>query len=127
MKNTKRKYTVRGSTVVGVRTVLLNGAVVGKGRPAKEGKGQRMVVYLPKGETYDVAKHGLGVKFHSDKHPAIRRLKVSNVVVDLAPTVQTVTETVESVPAVETVEVSAEVAPSEPALVSQGAEFVTVS
>ncbi len=126
MANTKRQYTARNTTVVGVRTVLLNGVVVGKGRPSKEGKGQRTVVYVPKGETYNTAKHGLGVKFYSDKHPAIRRLKVTaNTAVDLASTPSVTTEVAEPVAgsAVPS-EPSAAVVPTEPAVVSQGAEFV---
>jgi hypothetical protein len=45
------------------RVVLLNGKAVGRGRPSTEGKGERNVVFIPVDESYDVSKHGTGVKF----------------------------------------------------------------
>lgn len=83
-KTVKRKYTPRGTTIVGKRVVLLNGVPVGRGRPAKEGKGKRTVVYIPANETYDVTKHGAGVEFRAKRHAALKRLKIANPVVDLA-------------------------------------------
>jgi hypothetical protein len=47
------------------RVVLIGGQPVGRGRPKKDSKGERTVVYIPKDETYDSTKHGLGVKFIS--------------------------------------------------------------
>ena len=79
-KNTQRSYTKRNTTVAGIRTVILNGKVVGRGRPAKLAKGERRVVYLPKGETYDAAKHGTGVRFNTAFHGVLKRLKVNKVV-----------------------------------------------
>jgi hypothetical protein len=127
MANTKRGYTARNTTVVGVRTVLLNGEVVGKGRPSKEGKNQRMVVYVPKGQTYNVAVHGLGVKFNPLTHKAIRRLKSANVVVDLA-TAPVVVEAVSDAP-VATEPVGGSAVPSTPVpvetvAVTQGSELI---
>ena len=49
------------------RVVLLNGEPVGKGRPAKEGKANRTVVYIPVEQTFDVNVHGLGVKYRADR------------------------------------------------------------
>lgn len=79
----KRNYTKRGTTVIGKRVVLLDGVPVGRGRPSKNGKGERTVVYIPVNEEYDVAKHGTGVMFRGGKHSAFKRLKVDNTVVDL--------------------------------------------
>lgn len=47
------------------RVVLLNGKPVGRGRPSKEGKGERTVVFVPVGETYDPAVHGTGKKYNA--------------------------------------------------------------
>ena len=49
------------------RVVLLNGAPVGRGRPSKEGKGERTVVFIPVGETFDATKHGVGVQFKAGR------------------------------------------------------------
>jgi len=81
----KRHYTKRGTTLVGVRTILLDGKPVGRGRPAKNGKGKRTVVFVPKGQTYNVAVHGLGTEYRASRHPVMRRLKAINKVVDLTP------------------------------------------
>ena len=85
-KVTKRHYTKRGTTQLGKRVVLLNGVPVGRGRPAKNGKGKRTVVYIPQGETYDVAKHGKGTEFRTARHSVFKRLKVANKVYDLKET-----------------------------------------
>jgi len=45
------------------RVVLSDGKPVGRGRPATEGKGERTVVFIPIGDTFDITKHGAGVKF----------------------------------------------------------------
>jgi hypothetical protein len=82
----KRQYTKRGTTVPGKRVVLLNGVPVGRGKPAKNGKGKRTVVFVPMGEVYDVIRHGTGTEFRSKRHGVLRRLKVkdlSNSVVNL--------------------------------------------
>jgi hypothetical protein len=72
-KTEKRHYTERGSTYKARRVVLLNGEPVGKGRPQKEGKGGRTVVYIPENMPYDKAIHGLGVKFNANSHKALFR------------------------------------------------------
>lgn len=77
-ENTKRVYTKRGTTVAGKRVVLIDGVPVGRGRPAKEGKGNRTVVFIPFNETYDVAKHGIGVRFNHASHGVLKRLKVNS-------------------------------------------------
>jgi len=59
----KRKYTARGTTVVARRVTLLDGKVIGRGKPAKATKGLRTVVYVPVGQDYNPTVHGLGVKF----------------------------------------------------------------
>lgn len=79
----KRQYTKRGTTVPGKRVVLLNGVPVGRGRPAKVGKGKRTVVFVPVGEVYDVTKHGVGTEFRATRHGVLRRLK-RNPVINLA-------------------------------------------
>ena len=86
-KVTKRKYTKRGTTVLGKRVVLLDGKPVGRGRPAKNGKGKRTVVFVPIGEQYDAVKHGTGMEYRSSRHAVLRRLKVKNKVIDLTPAV----------------------------------------
>ena len=60
----KRKYTKRGTTIVARRVTLLNGEPVGRGKPSKEARGNRTIVWVPVGETYNPAVHGLGVKFN---------------------------------------------------------------
>lgn len=45
------------------RVVLLDGNIVGRGRPSKETKGERTVVFIPIDETYTAAKHGVGKKY----------------------------------------------------------------
>jgi len=79
-KTAKRSYTKRGTTVAGKRVVLIDGVPVGRGRPAKDGKGTRTVVFVPVGETYDAAKHGTGVRFNTAFHGVLKRLKVNKVV-----------------------------------------------
>jgi len=59
----KRKYTARGTTIVARRVTLLDGKVIGRGKPAKATKGLRTVVYVPVGQDYNPTVHGLGVKF----------------------------------------------------------------
>jgi hypothetical protein len=46
------------------RVVLLNGKPVGRGRPSKDGKSERTVVFIPVNETYDPAVHGTGKKYN---------------------------------------------------------------
>lgn len=69
----KRDYTPRGTTYWARRVILLNGAPVGRGRPAAEGKGERKVVYVPVGMEYDVAVHGEGVKYNTHSHRATHK------------------------------------------------------
>ena len=69
----KRDYTPRGTTYWARRVILLNGAPVGRGRPAKDGKGERKVVYVPVGMEYDVAVHGEGVKYNTHSHRATHK------------------------------------------------------
>ena len=45
------------------RVVLLDGKPVGRGRPEKDSKGERTVVFIPVNEDFDVAKHGTGKKY----------------------------------------------------------------
>lgn len=45
------------------RVVLSDGKPVGRGRPENEGKSERTVVFIPVDETFNLAKHGKGVKF----------------------------------------------------------------
>lgn len=60
----KRKYTKRGTTIVARRVTLLDGKPVGRGKPSKDARGNRTVVWVPIGEAYDVNIHGIGVKFN---------------------------------------------------------------
>ena len=69
----KREYTPRGTTYWARRVILLNGEPVGRGRPAKDGKGERKVVYVPVGMEYDVAVHGEGVKYNTHSHRATHK------------------------------------------------------
>lgn len=69
----KRDYTPRGTTYWARRVILLNGEPVGRGRPAKDGKGERKVVYVPVGMEYDVAVHGEGVKYNTHSHRATHK------------------------------------------------------
>lgn len=69
----KRDYTPRGTTYWARRVILLNSVPVGRGRPAKDGKGERKVVYVPVGMEYDVAIHGEGVKYNSHSHRATHK------------------------------------------------------
>ncbi len=78
-KGEKRAYTKRGTTVKAARTVLLDGKPVGQGKPSKEGKNRRMVVYVPVGMKYDEAKHGKGVKFNPAVHAVFRRLPIDKL------------------------------------------------
>lgn len=61
------------------RVVLLDGKPVGRGRPAKDGKGNRTVVFIPATETFDASKHGTGSKFS----PGLKQFKASIKRVDL--------------------------------------------
>jgi len=61
------------------RVVLLDGKPVGRGRPAADSKGNRTVVFIPIGETFDVTKHGTGSAFR----PGLRQFKASVKRVDL--------------------------------------------
>ena len=45
------------------RVVLLDGSPVGRGRPGKENKGERTVVFIPVNETYNKSVHGVGKKY----------------------------------------------------------------
>ena len=62
------------------RVVLLDGNIVGRGRPSKETKGERTVVFIPIDETYNISKHGIGKKYMSGlaqyKTP-IKRMDIS--------------------------------------------------
>lgn len=60
----KRKYTKRGTTIVARRVTLLDGKPVGRGKPSKDARGNRTVVWVPVGESYNPTVHGLGVKFN---------------------------------------------------------------
>jgi hypothetical protein len=60
----KRKYTKRGTTIVARRVTLLDGKPVGRGKPSKDARGNRTVVWVPVGETYNPEVHGTGVKFN---------------------------------------------------------------
>lgn len=76
----KRAYTPRNATYHARRIVLLDGEPVGKGRPAKDGKSKRMVVYVPVGMDYNVKLHGPGVKFNTASHAApYRRIAKDSV------------------------------------------------
>lgn len=59
----KRKYTKRGTTIVARRVTLLDGKPIGRGNPGKQ-RGNRTVVWVPVGESYNPTVHGLGVKFN---------------------------------------------------------------
>lgn len=66
------------------RVVLLDGQPVGKGRPEKDSKRQRTVVYVPVNESYDRAKFGVGKPYNPSKnsgqrHP-FRRMKVEQYI-----------------------------------------------
>lgn len=77
---TVRDYTPRGTTYWARRVILINDNPVGRGRPTKIGKGERKVVYVPVGMDYDVAAHGLGVKYNSNSHKATHRRIVKSSV-----------------------------------------------
>jgi hypothetical protein len=53
--------------------VLAAGKPVGRGKPTKEGRGQRTVVYIPVGMEYDAAVHGPGVKYNTATHRATHK------------------------------------------------------
>lgn len=61
------------------RVVLLDGSPVGRGRPAKEGKGNRTVVWIPVDEQFDAKKHGTGSKFM----PGLNQFRMSIKRVDI--------------------------------------------
>ena len=69
----KRAYTPRNSTYHARRVVLLDGKPVGRGRPSKDGKGTRTVVYVPIGMDYSLKLHGPGVRFNTATHAAATR------------------------------------------------------
>jgi hypothetical protein len=69
----KREYTPRGTTYWCRRVILLNGEPVGRGRPAKDGKGERKVVYVPVDMEYDVKVHGEGVRYNTNTHKATHK------------------------------------------------------
>lgn len=75
----KRKVGRPVSKVTLKRVVLLDGKVVGRGRPKTNGKGNRTVVYIPASESYDSAKHGVGVKFS----PGLKQFRASIKRVDI--------------------------------------------
>ena len=45
------------------RVVLVDGAPVGRGRPALETKSVRTVVFIPVDETFNASVHGVGKKY----------------------------------------------------------------
>jgi len=45
------------------RVVLVDGAPVGRGRPATETKSVRTVVFIPVDETFNASVHGVGSKY----------------------------------------------------------------
>ncbi len=47
------------------RVVLLDGQPVGRGRPNKDGKAKRTVVFIPVDQTYDATVHGKGVPYRA--------------------------------------------------------------
>lgn len=62
------------------RVVLLNGQPVGRGRPNKDGKAERTVVFIPVDQTYDAAVHGTGTKYRaglSQFKLAIKRVDIA--------------------------------------------------
>ena len=76
----KREYTPRGTTYWARRIVLKDGKPVGRGKPSKEGRGKRTVVYVPVGMEYDAAVHGPGVKYNTASHKAThKRIKKDSV------------------------------------------------
>lgn len=62
------------------RVVLLNGKPVGRGRPNKDGKADRTVVFIPVDQTYDASVHGTGTKYRaglSQFKLAIKRVDIA--------------------------------------------------
>jgi hypothetical protein len=93
----KRKYTARGTTVVARRVTLLDGKVIGRGKPAKATKSARTVVYVPMDQEYNPAVHGLGVKFTPGLvqfRKVFKRIKINDLgkVYNLSAIVETVTK-----------------------------------
>jgi len=93
----KRKYTARGTTVVARRVTLLDGKVIGRGKPAKATKSARTVVYVPMDQEYNPAVHGLGVKFTPGLvqfRKVFKRIKIDDLgkVYNLSAIVETVTK-----------------------------------
>lgn len=91
----KRKYTARGTTVVARRVTLLDGKVIGRGKPAKATKSARTVVYVPMDQEYNPAVHGLGVKFTPGLvqfRKVFKRIKIDDLgkVYNLSAIVETV-------------------------------------
>ena len=72
----KRNYTERGTTVKATRVVLIDGKPVGRGKPSLEGKGERKVVYVPVGQTYNAEIHGSGVRFNKHFHGVWKRVAI---------------------------------------------------
>ena len=106
----KRKYTARGTTVVARRVTLLDGKVIGRGKPAKATKSARTVVYVPMDQEYNPAVHGLGVKFTPGLvqfRKVFKRIKIDDLgkVYNLSAIVETVTksQTVDAPTVTETV------------------------
>jgi hypothetical protein len=62
------------------RVVLLNGQPVGRGRPNKDGKADRTVVFIPVDQTFDATVHGTGTKYRaglSQFKLAIKRVDIA--------------------------------------------------
>jgi len=62
------------------RVVLLNGKPVGRGRPNKDGKAERTVVFIPVDQTYNAEVHGTGTKYRaglSQFKLAIKRVDIA--------------------------------------------------
>jgi len=62
------------------RCILLNGKPVGRGRPCLKGINERTVIRIPIDETYNVKKHGLGMKFYA----GLKQFKQSIKRIDIA-------------------------------------------
>jgi hypothetical protein len=62
------------------RVVLLDGQPVGRGRPQKDNKAERTVVFIPVDQNYDAAVHGTGTKYRaglSQFNLAIKRVDIT--------------------------------------------------
>jgi hypothetical protein len=67
------------------RVVLFNGVPVGRGRPAKEGKKDRTVVFVPVDREYDFALDGLGKPYHARHGAPIKRVNIATYEKSLVP------------------------------------------